>query len=199
MKNLVQEIDTVLQGSQDYTYEMMLNELPYLKAVFHETLRLYPPVPKNVKTAVDDDVLPGGIRVQKGDIIGISTWCLGRNKEVWGEDAEQFVPERWLVPLDDSHTTAATPSNGAHGRSPFGKFKAESPYKFTSFNAGPRLCLGQTFATLEALVTTTMLIQKYQFRLVPGQKPAIVKGSVTLPMVNPLLTTVATRVHKTIA
>ncbi|KAK3826048.1 MAG: cytochrome P450 [Benniella sp.] len=199
MKNLVQEIDTVLQGSQDYTYEMMMNELPYLKAVFHETLRLYPPVPKNVKTAVDDDVLPGGIRVHKGDIIGISTWCLGRNKEVWGEDAEQFVPERWLVPLDNSHTTTATPSNGALGRSPFGKFKAESPYKFPSFNAGPRLCLGQTFATLEALVTSTMLIQKYQFKLVPGQKPAIVKGSVTLPMANPLLTTVANRVHKTIA
>ncbi|KFH68439.1 hypothetical protein MVEG_05254 [Podila verticillata NRRL 6337] len=97
MKNLVKEVDLVLQGSDTYTYETIMNELPYMKAVFHETLRLYPPVPKNVKTAVEDDVLPGGVKVYKGDVIGISSYCLGRNKAVWGEDAELFVPERWLV------------------------------------------------------------------------------------------------------
>jgi cytochrome P450 len=138
MKNLVREIDTVLQGSNAYTYETMMHELPYLKAVFHETLRLYPPVPKNVKMAVEDDVLPGGIRVYRGDVIGISSYCLGRNKSVWGEDAEQFVPERWLVDYGSLPSAAAGMKANA---SPFGKFKAESPYKFTSFNAGPRLCL----------------------------------------------------------
>ncbi|KAI1316066.1 hypothetical protein EDD11_010455 [Mortierella claussenii] len=199
MANLVREIDTVLQGSQIYSYEMMMHELPYLKAVFHETLRLYPPVPKNVKTVVDDDVLPGGIRVYKGDIIVISSWCLARNKDVWGEDAEQFVPERWLIPSTSDLTS--TDNNNDHDNvqgkrnpSPFGKFRAESPYKFTSFNAGPRLCLGQTFATLEALVTTTLLIQRYNIQLVPGQPPAVAKGSVTLPMLNPLLVTVTSRV-----
>ncbi|KAF9200075.1 hypothetical protein BGZ49_009723 [Haplosporangium sp. Z 27] len=188
MKNLVQEIDTVLQGSQTYSYEVMMQELPYLKAVFHETLRLYPPVPRNFKTAIDDDILPGGVRVYKGDVVGISSYCLARNIDVWGQDAELFVPERWLVPsspLDNGNTNA----------SPFGKFKAESPYKFTSFNAGPRLCLGQTFATLEALVTTTMLLQKYNFAPAPEQQPVIIKGSVTLPMVHPLLTLVTRRVH----
>ncbi|KAG0021387.1 hypothetical protein BGZ80_002502 [Entomortierella chlamydospora] len=191
MRNLVQEIDIVLQGSQSYSYETMMQELPYLKATFHETLRLYPPVPRNFKMVVDDDVLPGGTRVYKGDVVGISSWCLGRNKNVWGEDAEQFVPERWLVPSSPS----AAADNSRANVSPFGKFKAESSFKFTSFNAGPRLCLGQTFATLEALVTTTMLIQNFQFKLSPEQKPVIVKGSVTLPMVHPLLTNVTRRVH----
>ncbi|KAG0007115.1 hypothetical protein BGZ65_006660 [Modicella reniformis] len=201
MRNLILEIDTVLQGSQAYTYETMLHELPYLKAVFHETLRLYPPVPKNVKMAVDDDVLPGGIRVYKGDVIGVSSYCLGRNKSVWGEDAEQFVPERWLVPGDHKNTTAlgGHTNNGsdskAHGISPFGKFKTDSQYKFTSFNAGPRLCLGQTFAILEAMVTSTLLLQKYQFKLVPGQRPAIIKPSATIPMLHPLLTTMTSRVQ----
>ncbi|KAG0319750.1 hypothetical protein BGZ99_004942 [Dissophora globulifera] len=194
MSNLVREIDTVLRGSMNYSYEMMMHELPYLKAVFHETLRLYPPVPKNVKMVVDDDVLPGGIHVYKGDVIGISSWCLGRSKDVWGEDAEQFVPERWLVSPTEP-TSDSSNGNDKANVSPFGKFKAESPYKFTSFNAGPRLCLGQTFATLEALVTTTMLLQTYQFKLVPGQQPGIVKGSVTLPMLHPLLTTVTKITH----
>lgn len=142
MKNLVKEVDIVLQGSDRYTYETIMNELPYMKAVFHETLRLYPPVPKNVKTAVEDDVLPGGVKVYKGDVIGISSYCLGRNKAVWGEDAELFVPERWLV--DDQDKEHHHQGNDKANKSPFGKFRAESPYKFTSFNAGPRLCLGQT-------------------------------------------------------
>ncbi|KAF9134551.1 hypothetical protein BGW39_006644 [Mortierella sp. 14UC] len=204
MKNLVREIDTVLQDSTSsaYTYETMMQELPYLKACFHETLRLYPPVPKNVKMAVDDDVLPGGLRVYKGDVIGISSYCLGRNKAVWGEDAEQFVPERWLVDYGAPASPTGMATTMTEGRaaggvkanaSPFGKFKAESPYKFTSFNAGPRLCLGQTFATLEAMVTSCMLLQRYEFRLVPGQPPATPKPSVTIPMTNPLLTLVSPR------
>ncbi|KAF9181309.1 hypothetical protein BGZ51_005547 [Haplosporangium sp. Z 767] len=191
MNNLVLEIDTVLQGSQSYTYETMIHELPYLKAVFHETLRLYPPVPKNVKMVVEDDVLPGGIHVYKGDVIGLSSWCLGRNKSVWGEDAEQFVPERWLIAGNGGNTGQVPIKENA---SPFGKFRAESPYKFTSFNAGPRLCLGQTFATLEGMVTTCLLLQKYEFRSAPEQQPVVVKGSVTLPMVNPLLVNVTKRV-----
>ncbi|KAG0211625.1 hypothetical protein BGX28_007676 [Mortierella sp. GBA30] len=193
MNNLIREIDIVLQGTQPYTYEIMMQELPYLKAVFHETLRLYPPVPKNIKTVVEDDSLPGGIRVYKGDVIGISTWCLGRNTDVWGPDAELFVPERWLV---ESTSDASYVENRKSNTSPFGKFRAESPYKFTSFNAGPRLCLGQTFATLEGLVTTCLLLQRYQFRLEPGQKqPPAVKGSVTLPMLHPLKVIVDKRAH----
>jgi len=181
MKNLVHEIDTVLQGQSTFTYECMMQELPYLKAVFHETLRLYPPVPKNFKQAVDHDVLPGGTRVYPGDMVAISPWCLARNQDVWGVDAEQFVPERWL---DTSNVGAPLAKENA---SPFGKFRVESPFKFPSFNAGPRLCLGQTFATLEALVTTCMLLQRYEFKFAPGShRGAEYKGSVTLPMAFPL-------------
>ncbi|KAI8599049.1 cytochrome P450 [Dissophora ornata] len=181
MNNIVQEIDHVLQGSEDrLRYEVLMNELPYTKAVLHETLRLHPPVPKNVKQAVNDDVLPDGTRVYKGDFIGYSNWCMGRNQAVWGVDAELFVPERWLIP---------DPEN----KSLFGKFKPESQFKFISFNAGPRLCLGQTFAILEAMVTTCILLQRYSFKLPPNHAVPAAKGSVTLPMKRPLLTIVARR------
>ncbi|KAF9193536.1 hypothetical protein BGZ51_003091 [Haplosporangium sp. Z 767] len=185
MKTMVQEIDIVLQGSEEkITYEVLMNELPYVKAVLHETLRLYPPVPKNVKQAVDDDVLPDGTRIYKGEYIGYSNWCLGRNKSVWGVDAEQFVPERWLTQREEQQV---------QGVSPFGKFKAESQFKFVSFNAGPRLCLGQTFALLESMVTTCILLQRYEFRLVPHHPVPAVKASVTLPMKKPLMTIVTKR------
>ncbi|KAF9427749.1 hypothetical protein BGZ94_004227 [Podila epigama] len=194
MQNLVREVDQVLQGSTDQlTYEVLMHEMPYAKAVFHETLRLYPPVPKNLKQVVADDVLPDGTRVFAGEMIGYSTWSMGRNKKIWGEDAHLFLPERWL------HGCAEDPVEGVEGKagvSPFGKFKPENQFKFNSFNAGPRLCLGQQFATLEALVTTCMLLQNYEFKLAPGQSTPKAKGSVTLPMKDPLLTVVTPRVKE---
>ncbi|KAG0369715.1 hypothetical protein BGX24_002316 [Mortierella sp. AD032] len=200
LKNVLKELDIVLQGSEKYTYEAMMQELPYLKAVFHETLRLYPQVPRNAKEVVNDDVLPDGTVVYKGDSVAFSTWAMGRNRGVWGEDAEVFCPERWLVDEEDvvvkdpspSSTTPSTPpqqqTRSTKGVSPFGKFKMENQFKFNSFNANPRLCLGQTFATLEAMVTTCMLLQNFNFKLVPGQPIPEPKPSATLPMKDPLMT-----------
>ncbi|KAF9423469.1 Protein kinase alk2 [Podila epigama] len=184
MSKLRQEIDTVLDGVDTYTYEMIMNDLPYMKAVFHETLRLHAPVPRSFKEAVEDDQLPGGIRVSKGDIICMSPYSLARSTKVWGDDAEEFVPERWLV--DAPALTDRT--------SPFGKFKTVSPSKTLSFNAGPRLCIGQTFATLEVMVTTVMLLKRFEIHLVPGQPTPTYKQSITLPMAHPLYVTVTDRV-----
>jgi len=186
MNNLLQEIDSVLQGSEDaISYETLMSSMPYTKAVLHETLRLHPPVPKNVRQALDDDILPDGTHVNKGDFIGYSNWCMGRNKSVWGQDADLFVPERWLVPDPNADPTSSAAR--------FGKFKPESQFKFISFNAGPRLCLGQTFALLEAMVTTCILLQRYEFKLVPRHPVPRIKGSVTLPMKGPLMTIVSER------
>ncbi|KAG0297639.1 hypothetical protein BGZ96_005516 [Linnemannia gamsii] len=173
--------------------------LPYLKAVFHETLRLYPQVPRNLKEVVEDDVLPDGTIVYKGDSVGFSTYAMGRNRSVWGEDAEVFCPERWLVDEEDvvkqahisspaADTSPLNTGGNLKGVSPFGKFKMENQFKFNSFNANPRLCLGQTFATLQALVTTCMMLQKFDFKLVPGQPVAEPKAAASLPMLNPLMT-----------
>ncbi|KAF9406542.1 hypothetical protein BGZ94_003068 [Podila epigama] len=188
MKNVLREQEIVFRGSphaHEYTYEGILQDLPYLKAVFHETLRLYPQVPRNSKECLEDDVLPDGTVVHKGDIVGFSTWCMGRNKSVWGEDAEMFVPERWLV---DEETGApyCQETRSYANKSPFGKFKMENQFKFNSFNAKPRLCLGQTFATLEAMVTSCILLRNFTFEMLPGQK-CEPKGSATLPMAAPLM------------
>src|SRR5690348_11825435 len=77
LKNVLKELDVVLQGSEIYTYETMMQELPYLKAVFHETLRLYPQVPRNAKECISDDVLPDGTVIYKGELVGFSTYAMG--------------------------------------------------------------------------------------------------------------------------
>lgn len=64
------------------------------------------------KNAAEDDILPDGFKVKKGDGVNYMTYAMGRMTYIWGEDAEEFRPERWLV-------------NGV--------FRSESPYKFVAF------------------------------------------------------------------
>jgi len=233
LKNALLEIDTVLGTNaalaasgeeRKYLYETMLHDLPYMKAIFHETLRMYPPVPKNGKFAVADDVLPDGTFIEKGDMIAYSDYSLGRSRSVWGEDAEVFSPERWLIDVKDSKDGVKDGATGARSVSPFGKCRVESPHKFHSFNSGPRLCLvrqhgqlhrlkaffplsvhvhvyfflvltslfqsplqGQTFATVEAMVTSCIIIQNYDLKLVPNRPKPEIKASAILPMLRPLL------------
>ncbi|KAF9163796.1 hypothetical protein DFQ26_002129 [Actinomortierella ambigua] len=231
--NLRREIDAVFPTpsstttattTTDYTYETIIQELPYAKAVFYETLRLYPPVPKNAKMVASDDVLPNGVRVKKGDFIGYSNYIMGRSPKIWGEDAHRFYPERWLSGAlredgvkekqheqqqqhqqqqqkaekdeeknEEQEEEGDTKKTASKRQSPFGRFRNESPFKFVAFNAGPRVCLGQTFATLEALVTTVHLLQRFEFKLAPGHPIPQIKGSATLPMEGSLLVQVSAR------
>ncbi|KAF9116102.1 hypothetical protein BGX27_004900 [Mortierella sp. AM989] len=160
VRGLVEETDRVLQGGVP-TYESTKQQ-KYAEACFYEALRLYPSVPKNIKTCVEDDVLPGGYKVYKNEKIGWSSWAMGRDTSIWGPDATAYKPERWLS-----------------GEKP-------SPTKFVAFHVGPRTCLGQQFATIEAITIMSMLMQKFTFELVEPSKEPAYHPSLTLPMKNGL-------------
>ncbi|KAL1923490.1 uncharacterized protein VTP21DRAFT_8470 [Calcarisporiella thermophila] len=164
-------------GPDSINYDS-LRTMHYSLSVFNESLRLYPPVPKNAKFAVEDDVLPNGIKVKAGELVAFSTYAMGRSEKIWGKDASEFNPERWLERDENQEITGV---------------KKESTFKFSSFNAGPRLCLGQTFATLESLLLTSQLLSKYEFELSPrfieqekNAKEPLYGTSLTLPMRRPL-------------
>ncbi|KAF9965338.1 hypothetical protein BGZ70_005028 [Mortierella alpina] len=157
---LVKEIDEVLEGG-DPTYESY-KKMKYSEACLYEALRLYPSVPRNLKVAVQDDVWPDGTKVYKGEFVSWSSWTMGRSTKIWGSDAKEYQPERWMV-----------------GEKP-------SATKFPGFHAGPRTCLGQQFATIEAVTIMGMLFQKFTFELVdPHTEPGYVPG-LTLPMAKGL-------------
>ncbi|KQK19699.1 cytochrome P450 704C1 isoform X2 [Brachypodium distachyon] len=138
-----------------------IDKMHYLHATLTETLRLYPAVPVDGKMADEDDVLPNGYRVIKGDGMNYMIYAMGRMKYLWGEDAEEFRPERWLA-------------NGV--------FQQESPYKFVSFNAGPRICLGKEFAYRQMKIMAATLIHFFRFKLEDESKGPIYKTMFTLHM-----------------
>ncbi|KAG0375163.1 Protein kinase alk2 [Mortierella sp. AD032] len=168
VKKLIKEVDEVLRGEEP-TYDSC-KTMKYAEACLYEALRLYPSVPRNLKIAVQDDVWPDGTKVYKGEFVSWSSWTMGRSTELWGPDAKEYNPDRWM-----------------QGE----KFSA---HKFPAFHAGPRTCLGQQFATVEGITIMSMMFQKFTFDLVdPDTEPGYVPG-LTLPMADGLKLRVKRRV-----
>lgn len=147
-----------------------LQQLVYLEAAIKETLRLHPPVPVNPKHVDRDVVLSDGTYLRKGTTVSLAVWAMGRMPFVWGDDAEEFKPERWI----DRAT---------------GKLISVSQYKFASFNAGPRLCLGMNLAMMEMKMVVAAVLQQFDVKLVPGQTITYV-NSVSLPIKGKLMATI---------
>ena len=128
-----------------------VDRLVYLKAALSETLRLYPSVPEDSKHVVKDDVLPNGTFVPAGSAVTYSIYSVGRMKFIWGEDCLEFKPERWLSPEGD-------------------KIQVQDSYKFVSFNAGPRLCLGKDLAYLQMKSIAAAVLLRHRLAVAPGHR-----------------------------
>ncbi|TMW62718.1 hypothetical protein Poli38472_005336 [Pythium oligandrum] len=130
------------EGKVDSPSMEQVQQLTYLEAALKETLRLYPPVPSTMKSAARDVVLCDGTFVKKGSTVETPMYAMGRLLHVWGPDAEEFKPERWIDPET-------------------GKILHVSPYKFITFNAGPRMCLGMNLALLEIKIVAASVLSRF--------------------------------------
>jgi cytochrome P450 len=139
---LFDELRGVLAGRAPEVSDLM--KLPHLQAVLNETLRLYPPAYIMARTSTEPFTL-GDYEFGPDTTILASQWVTHRDARFF-EAPEEFRPERWL--------------NGA-----MGKISAGAYYPFGD---GPRRCIGQGFAMLEAALVVAAIAQRFQFRLVPG-------------------------------
>lgn len=123
----------------------MLNKLKMVNMFLLETLRLYSPV-SLIRRKVGTDIELGGIKMPEGALLTIPIATIHRDKEVWGEDADEFRPERF-----ENGVTRA----------------AKHPNALLSFSSGPRSCIGQNFAMIEAKAVIAMILQRFSFTLSP--------------------------------
>ncbi|EFH47076.1 hypothetical protein ARALYDRAFT_916433 [Arabidopsis lyrata subsp. lyrata] len=127
-----------------------LNKLVYLHGSLYEAMRLYPPVPFERLSPVKQDKLPSGHEVDPSMKILIFVYALGRMKAIWGDDALEFKPERWVSMTGGLIEVPST--------------------KIFSFNAGPRACLGKKLAMTQMKTVVMEILQNYDIQVVEGQK-----------------------------
>ncbi|CAG8469801.1 6848_t:CDS:10 [Acaulospora colombiana] len=101
-KKLVEELDDALSKEEDSERRLVpshdkLKNLPYLNAVINEGLRLYPST-RGPGKLVTEDIVIGGYLIPKGTSLTVNIFGVHRSKEYWGEDSNEFIPERWLNP-----------------------------------------------------------------------------------------------------
>jgi cytochrome P450 len=139
---LYTEVDEVLAGALP-TVEH-LSELKYANMVLEEALRLYPPAPILSRKAIADDEL-GGYPIPANSMILVSPYAIQHHPNYW-PDPERFDPERF------------TPEHSAD----------RPHYAYFPFSSGPRMCIGSSFAMMEAQLILATIAQRYQLRMVPG-------------------------------
>ena len=121
-----------------------IRQLPYVRNVFREVLRLYPPITFLPRVALQATTIADK-RIKRGAMIMISPWTAHRNALLWN-NADRFDPERF------SHEDKAdAPAHGADKGT------------HMSFGIGPRVCIGASFATTEATLIIAKLAQRYEF------------------------------------
>ncbi|KAH8590372.1 cytochrome P450 [Bisporella sp. PMI_857] len=168
LNKLRKEITEVL-GKEKNVSRAHIRAMPYLDCVLKEVLRLYPPVPANLRFATKTTIMPRGggadgrssVLIRKGWGVTYSPYLMHRRTELYGEDANVFRPERW----ED------------------GKLKAIG-WGWLPFNDGPRVCLGKDMALMEASIGIARIIQAFpRINLPPGDdwdEPGTEKQALTL-------------------
>ncbi|KAF8456749.1 cytochrome P450 52A5 [Kalaharituber pfeilii] len=144
VQRLRQEILETVGPTDAPTYEHLKN-MRFLQHVLNETLRLYPAVPFNIRTALKDTTFPRGggpngrdpVAIPKGTPVAYSAMIMQRRVDLFGPNANEFRPERWDGP-------------------------APKAWHYIPFNGGPRICIGQQFALTEMGYFLVRLFQTFE-------------------------------------
>lgn len=142
LKKLQEEIDVVVGGEKRLVRELEASQLPYLKAVIKETLRLHPPAPLLVPHASHEEcIVMGGYKIPPGTRLLVNAWAIANDPDVW-DNPHEFIPERFFNnPLD----------------------VLEHDYELLPFGSGRRMCPGLPLALLLVSLTLANLVHNFHW------------------------------------
>ncbi|KIY47946.1 cytochrome P450 [Fistulina hepatica ATCC 64428] len=151
-----------------------LNALPYLDRVVRESLRVYSPVCNTARIADADDVIPLSrpivdkrgvqrheIRIKRGLNIQIPIQIMNKDPDVWGDDAKEFRPDRWIVPPEGAKTMPGVWGNQM------------------TFLGGPHSCIGYRFALTEIKIALFVLLRAFNFETTLREEDLMRKDTMT--------------------
>ncbi len=150
---LLAELQHVLGGEPPRVNQ--IPQLVYTQYVIKEAMRLYPPVWFISRESTTDYEI-GGFHIPPGSEIGMSQWLMHRSERYFPEPLA-FRPERWQDQLE----------------------KRLPKYVYFPFGGGPRICIGNSFAEMEATLLLATMAQRFHFALAP-EHPVVPEPSITL-------------------
>ncbi|KAL1875983.1 hypothetical protein Plec18167_005244 [Paecilomyces lecythidis] len=143
-----------------------LESLPLLNGVCQEVLRLYPTVPATVRESIRDTTVAGK-RVPKGTTLILCPYAINRAPIFWGDNAEEFVPERWI---DTDKNGNLVPNNNGGASTNFAQI---------TFLHGPRACIGKDFARAELRCAVAGVVGRFAFEMQDPNQEIHIAGAVT--------------------
>jgi cytochrome P450 len=152
-RRLHHEVDTVLDGQPPRAADV--ERLPYTRQVVAESIRLYPPAWVVGRRALEDHPV-GGYVLPAGSIVVASQYVVHHDAR-WWPDPFRFDPERFAPDADPGRPR----------------------YAYFPFAGGPRVCIGESFAWMEAVLVVATIAQRRRLRLVPGH-PIALQPQITL-------------------
>ena len=149
------EIDEVLARESDPA--KWLDAMPLTRAAFEEALRLYPPAPSINREPIEGDRYKN-LDLPKGAQVLVMPWTVHRHRKLWVEP-DAFMPERFHP----------------------GNREKIDRYQYLPFGAGPRVCIGASFAMQEAIIALAVLMSRFRFDTVAETNPWPVQKLTTQP------------------
>ncbi|HTO78223.1 MAG TPA: cytochrome P450 [Methylocystis sp.] len=134
-----------------------VEKLVFTRQVLQESMRLFPPAAGFARQSRKDTTL-GPYDFSKGETVAVLIWCLHRHEKLW-DDPQGFDPDRFAPE----------------------KVKTRHRYAYMPFGAGPRICLGMSFAMLEMATLLASFVRAFRFSAVPGHRLAIDARFTTRP------------------
>jgi cytochrome P450 len=157
------EIREQLPALSDLSVQMAsqdIDGLQYLNAVLNETMRIFPPVPLTQRETANDTTIAGHF-IPKATTVVICPWAINTSVHLWGDDAREFNPDRWMG-VGKANTGGA-----------------DSNYAITTFLHGPRSCIGKDFAKAEFACLMAAFVGRYEFELEDPKWELEIQGGIT--------------------
>lgn len=138
---------------QEAKSNIAMDKRSYLASVIYEVLRMYPPISQLVNRKTSARIVVGEkLVIPKNTYVGYICYGTGRDPQIWGPDADKFIPERWGSSIEEIRAKYLS---------------AKSSCKLITFHGGPRACLGERLALAETKILLTEMLNSVTWILDP--------------------------------